>query len=442
VTDANLIEGRYRLGVELGAGAFGSVYKATQVVLGHDMRDLALKLFHGSAVNESNVRQMMTDALAILALMDRLPDWEIRQHFVTVYDLGVTNENPRRGFVAMELVRGGSLEGRLKDFGKFSLAGTFHYMLQLTRALAFMHDEGFVHSDLKPANVFVFRGRGRELLKVGDFGLAGRFVSPLGGDGPAGGTMSYLPSEALMGLPTTPAGDVFSLGVIAYELLTGSNPYSRVGHTLDRESPTFQQDSDRMQLQSRHPALTLRKEMFPELADPNGELAYLTPFVDVLNRMLAESLADRYASARPAYDDLERIAAKEKPILRTGPIAGTVSKDSTADSLARFEGHLSRKEWEEARALAKELAKQTPARASGHLLLARVEVAVAKNLESKGSPPTVVQKYLRQAIVPLQRGLAACDASAEKRQLGDELSNLYTRLGDHDLADVQRRQKY
>lgn len=438
MSDSSLIDGRYRLGMELGAGAFGSVYKATQVVLGHDMRDLALKLFRGVTMTEDNIRQMMTDALAILALLDRQPDWEVRQHFVTVYDLGVTREEKPRGFVAMELVRGGSLEGRLRDLGKFTLAGAFHHVHQLARGLAFMHEAGYVHSDLKPANVLVYHGRGRELVKIADFGLAGKYLGPLSQKGPAGGTMSYLPAEALMGLPTTPSGDVFSLGVIAYELLTGSNPYNRAGHTLDPKSDTYQRDLNRVQLAARHPALTLDRSAFPELADARGPMAHLAPFLDVVNRMLAEGVSQRYASAREVFADLERIAAGLPPVLRTGP--EEKAHDPVADAAARCEGHLSRGEWPQATAAAREVVKLAPAR--GYLLQSRILCVQADAETAAGRPEADVRWFLEQAARALDRGLNACADPGDKRRVADELANVYVRLGDDANAEFTRRRRF
>lgn len=219
------IDGKFKLESELGAGAFGSVYRATQFVLDRPMRQVALKLFKSNIINEANIREQMNDALAIIELLSSEPDWEIRQHFVSIYDLGVTSEDSPRAYVSMELVRGGNLQKRISSYKTFSLGGTLHYLEQLLSALGYMHRNNIVHSDLKPENILVFSGRGRDLIKIGDFGLAGKTIGPVGPGGPRGGTISYLALEALQGSNTTPACDVFSLGLIAYEMLTGTNPY-------------------------------------------------------------------------------------------------------------------------------------------------------------------------------------------------------------------------
>jgi serine/threonine protein kinase len=442
--DATLIDGRYRLEVELGAGAFGSVYKATQVVLDRPMREVALKLFRGESIRPDNVERMMNDAIQIQAVLAQLTDWEVRQHFVAVYDLGITHETQPRGYVAMELVRGGSLEGRLHDGRKFTLHGGLHYLLQIARALAYMHQAGFVHSDLKPANVLVFRGRESDLVKIGDFGLSGKYVGPFA-DGPRGGTLSYLASEALAGFATTPGCDVFSLGVLAYELLKGGNPYDRVGSTLDTESPDYHARLNDMHWMSRETPLRLRREDYPELAGLGPAAASLAALLDVVNLMLENDLSRRYVSAQGVYRDLERIAAGRLPDLTPGdpteatcqakavpalPETTSAAADPLSGLIEQFEYHLVKQDWFAASQTASEVVKAVPQRALGYQLKSRISGQQA-GLEANGDSARQLRK---QAIQVLQRGLNQCSAANERRELRQSIAELYEELGEYEAA--------
>jgi len=437
IDDPTLIDGRYRLIRELGAGAFGAVHLAKQVVLGHGLRDVALKLFHADAVDETNVERQMNDALAIIALLADLSDWEIRQHFVTIYDLGVTRERKPRGYVAMELVHGGNLAGRIRQLGKFSLQGTLHYLLQVCRAIAFMHEQRFVHSDLKPENVLVFRGRGHDLAKIGDFGLSGRYRGVFGGDGPSGGTLSYMAPEALQGIPTTPGGDVFSIGVMAYEMLTGENPYNRVGQSIPPDAPDHDAQMVRMQLQARETPLSLRRRDFAELS--SAELTHLGALVDVINRMLAPAPAERYPSAREVLAALERIREGKLPRASGSP-TGTVPpsadppKSRLVDELiSDCEYLLEQGDWAGAAEKAAAIVEAAPDRPEGYSLKGQICVAQADAVARSGNAK-LADRVRRGAVPPLREGIFACAGGRHERPLRQQLADVHRQLGDDASA--------
>jgi len=434
IDDPTLIDGRYRLVRELGAGGFGAVYLAKQVVRGHGLRDVALKLFHAEAVHEANVRQQMNDALAIIALLADLSDWEIRQHFVTIYDLGVTRESKPRGYVAMELVHGGNLAGRIRQLGKFSLQGTLHYLLQVCRAIAFMHERRFVHSDLKPENVLVFRGRGHDLVKIGDFGLSGRYRGLFGGDGPSGGTLSYMAPEALRGLPTTSGADVFGIGVMAYEMLTGENPYNRVGRSIAPDAPDHDAQMARMQLRARDEPLSLKRNDFAELS--SAELAHLGPLVDVINRMLAPAPAERYASAREVLAALERIRAGKLPSPSGRPArprADDAHRGSVEELISDGEYLLEREDWAAAAAKAAAIVEAAPDRPEGYALKGQICVAQADAVARSGNA-RLADRLRRSAVRPLREGIGACTDRDRQQPLRQQLADVHRQLGDDDSA--------
>lgn len=429
--DPELIDGRYRLGLELGAGAFGSVYRATQVVLGRDLRDVALKLFRSDAVHEGNVVEQMNDAVALLGLLSHATDWEVRQHFVTIYDLGVTREAQPRAYLAMELVRDGSLSRRIRDFGKFTLAGTHHYLRQMVRALGFMHEHGYVHSDLKPDNVLVFRSRGRDHIKIGDFGLAGRYRG-LFTNGPRGGTLSYLAPEALQGLNTTPAADVFSLGVMAFEMLTGANPFDAVGSSL---TPRARQDGRRLnelQLRARREPLRVQRGDFPELR--SADQAWLAPLCEIITRMLAVSPVERYASAQEVFADLEQMSGRTAP--RSAPLTAAPKEPATGEDprIAQIEFELRIGNWSAAMQTANAMIQANPESPAGYLLKSQVSLRQAAALSGSNGAAAVVQSLRRQAVSPLRAALRACPAAQDQRVIRQELAALYEQLGDHETA--------
>lgn len=438
--DLDLIDGRYRLDVELGAGAFGAVYKAVQIVLDQPMREVALKLFHGGRISPENVKTMMNDAVQILAVLSRLTDWEIRQHFVTVYDLGITRERTRRAYIAMELVRGGNLEHRIRDFRKFTLQATHHYMLQIARALAFMHANGFVHSDLKPANVLVFRGRDRDLVKIGDFGLAGRYEG-LFGAGPKGGTLSYTAGEVLQGVATSPAADVFSMGLIAYEMLTGRNPYNDVGSTLDRAGPSYENDLRAMQVAAREEPLSLVAADFPELTARESPLQKYRPLIEVINKMLLSDVCRRYQSAENVLADLEQIELGRKPTLDGGTAPGTpTSPDEPTQSLREeFRYYLNSEEWSEATRVGAAIIRQAPTQAESYILASMVPRKQALRLAQASHADNRSPRLYDQAIKILNRGLTACEDSRQQRRLRLEIADVYERRGDSEMAAQSRR---
>jgi eukaryotic-like serine/threonine-protein kinase len=214
-----LIDHRYRLREQLGAGGFGVVHRAEHRVLGVTLREVALKLFSPEKV-ALTPEELLHDALELIAVLDRCQDPVLRDLFVFCYDAGVTADPPGRAYVTMEYVAGGDLAGRIGGHA-LPVPLALDYARAIARATAFMHDLGHLHRDLKPANVLVTT-EGR--VKLADFGLAVATDSLLR-TAPAAGTIVYQPPEALAFQQSTPAADVYGIGLICYEMLTGALPY-------------------------------------------------------------------------------------------------------------------------------------------------------------------------------------------------------------------------
>ncbi len=206
--DAWVIADRYELGERLGAGGMADVHRATDRVL---HREVAVKVLRETADDETDRLRFTSEARTLAALNHR--------HLVMVLDAGTTADQP---FLVMELVEGSTLSQRAAE-RPLGAAEAAQIGAQLADALAYAHSQGVVHRDVKPGNVLLGKGG----VKLADFGIA-RLV----GDtvrhtktGQAIGTAAYLAPEQVMGTDLTPAADVYSLGLVLLEVLTGERAY-------------------------------------------------------------------------------------------------------------------------------------------------------------------------------------------------------------------------
>jgi serine/threonine-protein kinase len=206
-----LLDGRYAVTARVAHGGMATVYRATDTRLD---REVALKVMHAElARDEEFVRRFIGEAKSVARLS--------HQNVVAVFDQGA--DGPFL-YLAMEYVPGRTLKELLRDSGRFSPATALEIMTGVLDGLATAHASGIVHRDVKPENVLV-TADGR--VKVADFGLAR--AQSAAGHTRAGlliGTVAYVPPEQVTGGTTGPAGDVYSAGVMLFELLTGRLPFS------------------------------------------------------------------------------------------------------------------------------------------------------------------------------------------------------------------------
>jgi serine/threonine protein kinase len=208
---ATLLAGRYRLGDVLGRGGMADVYRAEDLVLG---RHVAVKWLRQPAGTGPEAARAQAEARMLAALS--------HPNLVTVFDAGAHDGRP---FLVMELVAGSSLADhgrRPRELGAVADLG-----VQLADALAYVHARRVIHRDLKPANVLLEPGRGgAPVVKLSDFGIARVFdAARLTATGAAIGTPAYLAPEQLSGGPLTGAVDVYALGLVLLECLTGTRPF-------------------------------------------------------------------------------------------------------------------------------------------------------------------------------------------------------------------------
>jgi eukaryotic-like serine/threonine-protein kinase len=211
---------RYANAQQIGRGGMGEIFRATDTALG---RAVAIKVLDERYAQDFSVRQRFTrEALAVARLSGN-------PNIVTIYDVGEQGDRP---FIVMEYLAGGSLEQKLRDEGAQAPAQALAWLEQAANALDAAHRNGVVHRDVKPANLLLdLHGR----VHVADFGIASAAgMQSLTQTGTVLGTASYLSPEQASGEATSAASDLYSLGVVAFELLTGRRPFE--GDTIAEEA--------------------------------------------------------------------------------------------------------------------------------------------------------------------------------------------------------------
>src|SRR5919202_1381638 len=272
-----IVDDRYTLVELLGSGGMAQVYLAHDELLD---RNVALKILRDQyAEDEGFVERFKREAQSVASLS--------HPNIVPIYDC-VRSEDGAY-YMAMEYVPGGMLKDRIKRDGTLGPGAAIGVALQIADALQAAHERGVVHRDIKPQNVLVTRTGD---VKVTDFGIARAASSPLTQTSAVLGTAGYMAPEQAMGRPVGHQSDLYSLGIVLYEMLTGGLPYSA-------ENP--------IALAMKHVNETPRspREVNPAVPEP---LAALTL------KLLAKRPEDRYASAAELAHDLERVRSGLPPV--------------------------------------------------------------------------------------------------------------------------------
>jgi serine/threonine-protein kinase len=235
-----VVDGRYEIRHRLGSGGMADVYLAHDAQLG---RDIALKLLHRRFSRDTQfVERFKREAQAAAGLQ--------HPHVVNVFDRG---EHDGTYYIAMEYLPGRTLRELLHDEAPLDQERVIDMGIQILEAAGFAHSRGIVHRDFKPHNVIVAAD---DTLKVTDFGIARAGASEMTETGSIMGTAQYLSPEQAQGQPVDPSSDIYSIGVMLYEMLTGMVPFSgesavaiALKHVSDPPTPIRQVRPD------VHPAL-------------------------------------------------------------------------------------------------------------------------------------------------------------------------------------------
>ena len=245
--------GKYRILGVLGKGAMGLVYRAEDPLLG---RQCAIKVIDSADVTDEMKQRFIHEARAV-AKLDH-------PNIVVVYDLG---EHEGQPYIAMELLVGEDLKSVLRRKPRLPVREAVDIIVQVCDGLAYAHERRIIHRDIKPANIHLCPD-GR--VKIVDFGVAKMESTSLTQTGMVIGTPDYMSPEQIQGKAVDPRSDIFSTGVVLYEMLTHSKPFSAdsitsvIYNVVFKEPPSFSQ----LELDVPEPVETvIARAMAKELAD-------------------------------------------------------------------------------------------------------------------------------------------------------------------------------
>lgn len=207
-----ILNGRYRLVAQQGSGGMAVIYKAIDQMLG---RQVAVKILRPSLTSDpSFLARFRNEARSVANLQ--------HPNIVTVFDVG--QDGPTY-YIVMEFVDGTDLKKIIKTDGALSVARALKLAIQICGGIGFAHRSGLVHADVKPQNILVTR---EDVVKVTDFGIAQALSTPQPGERQAivWGSPHYFAPEQARGERPTPASDVYSIGIVMFEMLTGKLPYT------------------------------------------------------------------------------------------------------------------------------------------------------------------------------------------------------------------------
>ncbi|MFN0246439.1 MAG: protein kinase domain-containing protein [Kofleriaceae bacterium] len=211
------LDERYRIDGKIAEGGFGTIYRATHVASG---LDVALKVLHADLAND---RSLVTRFRREAACLERLHD----PHTVACYEVGQSQDGTL--YIAMELLVGQSLHDRMLAQGRLGWRTALSIVRDACSSLAEAHELGIVHRDLKPANLHL---GANDYVKVLDFGIARITNSEVddGNDltrmGQMIGTLEYMAPEQVVGGVCDPRSDIYQLGILSYEMITGRRPFA------------------------------------------------------------------------------------------------------------------------------------------------------------------------------------------------------------------------
>jgi serine/threonine-protein kinase len=280
------LNGRYRLEARVGSGGMSTVYRALDVTL---ERRVAVKLMNREVATDSDqLERFRREARAVAQLS--------HPHIVGVIDAG---EDDGRPYIVLEYVEGETLKDRIRRMGRLPIGEAVAYAIEIARALGAAHARHIVHRDVKPQNVLIDE---EGSAKVTDFGIARTLEEDgLTADGRVLGTTDYVSPEQALGQHVTGQSDLYSLGIVLYEMLTGEVPFK---------------GENQVAVAMKH----VREEV-PDVQAKRPEVS--AALAAVLDTATAKRQEDRYANDAELISDLEDVLTIETA--RAGSATGEVT---------------------------------------------------------------------------------------------------------------------
>ena len=269
------VNNRYEILKTIGEGGMANVYLAHDTILD---RDVAIKVLRGDLANDDKfVRRFQREALSASSLS--------HPNIVEIYDVG---EDDGDYFIVMEYVPGKNLKQLLKRRGSLTVEEVVDIMLQITSAMSVAHDNLIIHRDLKPQNILIMDDGG---VKITDFGIAMALnATQLTQTNSAMGSVHYFPPEQANGKGATLKSDVYSLGIMMYELLTGELPF---------------RGDNAVEIALKH-----LKEPIPSIRDTHPLIPQSVE--NVIIKATAKNPKNRYANANEMHEDLKTVLNRER----------------------------------------------------------------------------------------------------------------------------------
>ena len=279
----HLLSDRYRLDAQIGSGGMSTVYRAFDTTL---ERTVAVKLMHREIASDNDqLERFRREARAVAQLS--------HTHIVNVIDAG---EDDGRPFIVLEYVEGETLKDRIRRMGRLPVDEAIAYSIEIARALQCAHARGIVHRDIKPQNVLIDE---EGSAKVTDFGIARTLEEDgLTAEGRVLGTTDYVSPEQALGHAVNGQSDLYSLGVVLFEMLTGDVPFHGENQVAVAMKHVREEIPD---IQVRRPEVT-------------------ATLAAILDHLTAKDLGVRYPDALSVVADLEDALAIEAS--RTGRATG------------------------------------------------------------------------------------------------------------------------
>lgn len=274
ISKGQMINNRYQIIKTIGEGGMANVYLAQDTILD---RQVAVKVLRGDlADDEKFVRRFQREAISASSLS--------HPNIVEMYDVG---EDDGRYYIVMEFINGKTLKSLVKKRGALTLPEVTDIMLQLTNAVACAHDSYIIHRDIKPQNVMILED-GR--VKITDFGIAMALNSnELTQTNSVMGSVHYLPPEQANGSGATIKSDIYSLGILMYELLVGKIPFK---------------GENAVEI-----AIKQMKESIPSVIKQNPDIPQ--SIENIILKACAKNPKNRYENVREMYEDLKNALTED-----------------------------------------------------------------------------------------------------------------------------------